>query len=173
MKLIADAIYTSVARYGIAVYSKPRLHGDPLSEDLKKLQVAQNKMFRLLDGKSKKDKVNVERIAKKHGLMSINQMTCYHVLMETYKIIHFGASEKLKNKLVPKSVHSKSLQVPLVTKLSCRGFTYFAAKLWNSLPPKVRVREKPHQDAIFDRKRLSAFKKDAKMWVCSGGIPFK
>ena len=40
-----------------------------------------------------------------------------HVLMETYKIIHFGASEKLKNKLVPKSVHSKSLQVPKLTRL--------------------------------------------------------
>ena len=134
LKIIAEAIFTSVARYGIAVYSKPRLHSDPMVEDLHKLQVTQNKLFRLLDGKSKKDKVNVERIAKKFELMSINQMTCYHILMETYKIIHFGASEKLKKKLLPNSEHSKSLKVPLVTKASCRGFTYYAAKLWNSLP---------------------------------------
>ena len=65
LKIIADAIFTSVARYGIAVYSKPRLHSDPIVEDLHKLQVTQNKMFRLLDGKSKKDKIKVECLAKK------------------------------------------------------------------------------------------------------------
>ena len=173
LKIIAEAIFTSVARYGIAVYSKPRLHSDPMVEDLHKLQVTQNKLFRLLDGKSKKDKVNVERIAKKFELMSINQMTCYHILMETYKIIHFGASEKLKKKLLPNSEHSKSLKVPLVTKASCRGFTYYAAKLWNSLPSKMRVREKPHQDSKVDRKRLNAFKSEIKSWICDGGVPFK
>ena len=173
LKIIADAIFTSVARYGIAVYSRPRLHSDPVTEDLQKLQKTQNKMFRLLEGKSKKDKVNVEKIAKKFGLMSINQMTSYHILMETYKILHFGASEQIKKKLVPVSTHSKSLKVPLVTKISCRGFTYYAAKLWNSLPPGIRVREKPHQEAEFDRKRISTFKKDIKNWIYTGGVPFK
>ena len=113
LKIIADAIFTSVARYGIAVYSKPRLHSDPIVEDLHKLQVTQNKMFRLLDGKSKKDKIKVECLAKKFGMMSINQMTCYHILMETYKIVHFGASEKLRTKLVQNAEHSKNLKVPL------------------------------------------------------------
>ena len=75
LKIIAEAIFTSVARYGIAVYSKPRLHSDPIGEDMHKLQVTQNKMFRLLDGKSKKDKVSVQKIAKKFEMMSINQLT--------------------------------------------------------------------------------------------------
>ena len=93
--------------------------------------------------------------------------------METYKIIHFGASEKLKKKLLPNSEHSKSLKVPLVTKASCRGFTYYAAKLWNSLPSKMRVREKPHQDSKVDRKRLNAFKNEIKEWICNNGVPFR
>ena len=46
LRIIAGAIFTSVARYGIAVYSKPRLHLDPMREDMNKLQVIQNKMFR-------------------------------------------------------------------------------------------------------------------------------
>ena len=71
------------------------------------------------------------------------------------------------------SEHSKSLKVPLVTKASCRGFTYYAAKLWNSLPSKMRVREKPHQDSKVDRKRLNAFKSEIKAWICDGGVPFK
>ena len=173
LKIIAEAIFTSVARYGIAVYSKPRLHSDPTVEDLKKLQVTQNKMFRLLDGKSKKDRVKVEKIATKFGLMSINQMTCYHYLMETYKIIHFGASDKLRNKLVPNSKLSKNLHVPLVKKTSCRGFTYYAARLWNSLPPTTKMREKPHQNVQVDRKRLNAFKTEIKNWILKGGVPFK
>ena len=173
LKIIAEAIFTSVARYGIAVYSKPRLHSDPTVEDLKKLQVTQNKMFRLLDGKSKKDRVKVEKIATKFSLMSINQMTCYHYLMETYKIIHFGASDKLRNKLVPNSKLSKNLHVPLVKKTSCRGFTYYAARLWNSLPPTTKMREKPHQNVQVDRKRLNAFKTEIKNWILKGGVPFK
>ena len=100
-------------------------------------------------------------------------MTCYHILMETYKIVHFGASEKLRTKLVQKSEHSKNLKVPLVTKVACRGFTFYAAKLWNSLPPNVRVREKPHQEEKVDSKKFRAFKKDIKRWICEGGVPFK
>ena len=57
LRIIAGAIFTSVARYGIPVYSKPRLNSDPRREDLQKLQVIQNKMFRLLAGKSLLDKV--------------------------------------------------------------------------------------------------------------------
>ena len=60
LRIIAGAIFTSVARYGIAVYSKPRLHAEPMREDLHKLQVIQNKMFRLLAGKKLLDKVRVE-----------------------------------------------------------------------------------------------------------------
>ena len=173
LKIIAEAIFTSVARYGIAVYSKPRLHSDPIGEDMHKLQVTQNKMFRLLDGKSKKDKVSVQKIAKKFEMMSINQLTCYHILMETYKILHFGASDKLKAKLVPNSKMSKNLQVPLVKRSSCRGFTYFAARLWNSLPPQIKMRERPCQEEKPDRKRLNGFKKDISKWICDGGVPFK
>ena len=105
--------------------------------------------------------------------MSINQMTSYHVLLETYKIVHFHASDKLKEKLVPLSVHSKSLNVPLFKKSSCRGFSYYAARLWNELPAAIRSREKPHQSEKVDQKRLRAFKSDIKKWILDGGVPFK
>ena len=75
--------------------------------------------------------------------------------------------------MVPNSEHSKNLKVPLVTKLSCRGFTYYAAKLWNSLPPKVRVRERPHQGERLDQKRMKVFKTEVKKWIFSNGVPFK
>merc|ERR1711951_49589 len=65
LRIIAGAIFTSVARYSIAVYSKLRLHSDPMSEDTHKLQVIQNKMFRLLTGKTLLDKERVEDLGKK------------------------------------------------------------------------------------------------------------
>ena len=51
LKIIGEAIFTSVARYGISVYMKPRLHSDAVCEELNRLKIVQNKMFRLLAGK--------------------------------------------------------------------------------------------------------------------------
>ena len=173
LQVIAEAIFTSVARYGISVYMRPRLHEDTSSAEMDNLQIVQNKMFRLLSGKKRKDRVNVEDLARQFGLMSINQMVTYHVLLETFKILHCGASEKLRAKLVPVSENSKSLNVCLFKKASCRGFTYYAAKLWNKLPATIRAREKPHQSQVVDGKRLGMFKRDIKKWIWAGGVPFK
>ena len=93
--------------------------------------------------------------------------------METYKIVHFGASEKLREKLVPKNKMSRSLSVPLFKKTTCRGFTFFAARLWNALPMSIRDREKPHQSKVVDAKRLGQFKREIKNWILDGGVPFK
>ena len=125
LRVIAEAIFTSVARYGIAVYYKPRLYSDPTYEDQTKLQVIQNKMFRLLAGKRPVDRVKVEDLAKKFGMMSMNQMASYHVILETYNIMNFGSSEKIRDKPSPANNHSRSLTVPLFKKSSCRSFSFF------------------------------------------------
>ena len=172
LKIIAEAIFTSVARYGIAVYMRPRLHGESLCGELEDLQVVQNHMLRLLAGKEVKDKVRVVSLAKQFGVMSVNQMTCYHVLLETYKIVHFSASEKVREKLMPVSEKSISLNVPMFKLVTCRGFSYFAARLWNELPVAIRTREKPHQSEVVGEKRLKKFKREVKKWILEGGVPF-
>ena len=177
LRIIAGAIFTSVARYGIAVYSKPRLHSDPLREDLKRLQVIQNKMFRLLAGKKLPDKVRVENLGKKFNMMSINQMTCYHTLTETYNIINNGASEKIQKKLLPNSDTSTNLTIPLCKKTSCRGFSFYASRLWNQLPVGIRVKAMPFSKVMDNPKgekcRQINFKKEVKNWIWKGGVPFK
>ena len=120
-----------------------------------------------------KDKIRVEDLARKFGLMSINQMASYHTLMETYKIVHFNSSDKLREKLVPKSENSKSLNVPLVKRVSCRGFSFYAARIWNELPADIRSQEKPHQSVTVDEKRVGQFKAKIKKWIWDGGVPFK
>ena len=99
LKTVAEAIFVSIIRYGIAVYLKPRLQEDQKSEESGKIQKFQNKMLRLLGRKTINDKVSSESLAIKFGIMSVNQLTTYHYLMETYNIINHGSSEKLQVKL--------------------------------------------------------------------------
>ena len=176
LSIIANAIFTSVARYGIAVYSRPRLHNDRSFGELEKLQVIQNKMFRLLAGKKLQDKVRVESLGKQFGIMSINQMTCYHTLLETFNIINYGSSKKIQYKLLPNSGMSLNLTVPLCKKTTCRAFSYFASRLWNSLPTSIRANAMPSSkksETKEEKCRLHNFKKEVKKWIWEGGVPFK
>ena len=147
LKIIAEAIFISVARYGIAVYYKPRMHGDPTCEEQTKLQIIQNKMLRLLAGKKPADKVKVEDLAGQFGIMSMNQMATYHVLLETYNIMNFGSSEKIRDKLTPANSHSRYLTVPLFRKSACRSF-----RLWNTLPTDMGAKAM-RKNSITDKKR--------------------
>ena len=176
--IVAGAIFTSVARYGIAVYLKPKLHSDPYErKDLKRLQVIQNKMFRLLAGKTLLDKARVETLGRQFNMMSINQMTCYHTLTETFNIVNYGASEKIQKKLLPQSDTSTNLTIPLCKKNSCRGFSYYASRLWNQLPVEIRVKAMPQafieNNPKGETSRLNNFKKEVKNWIWNGGVPFR
>ena len=94
--LVAEAIFNSKIRYGIAIYFKPRLNmDDPLCKDSRNIQILQNDMIRIIRGLKRSDKINMARIRKQIGMMSVNQMACYHILMETYNIIQNGSSEDI------------------------------------------------------------------------------
>ena len=174
LKIIAEAIFTSVARYGIAVYFKPRMHTDPSCEEQTKLQVIQNKMFRLLAGKRPADKVRVEELSRQFGMMSMNQMASYHVLLETFNIMNFGSSEKIRDKLTPASIHSRCLTVPLFRKAACRSFSYYASRLWNSLPVNISAKAREQMnDKSEETQKLMSFKREIKRWILNGGVPFK
>ena len=98
--------------------------------------------------------------------MSINQMTCYHTLTETFNIINYGASEKIHKKLLPKSYTSSNLTVPLCRKVTCRSFSYYASRLWNKLPVTIRASAMPasliKNNPKAEQNRLKTFKKEVK-----------
>ena len=130
-------------------------------------------MFRLLSGKKLKDKVRFEKIAIEFNLMSMNQMASYHVLIETYNAINLGSSEKIKAKLIPANAHSRYLRVPLFKKSSCRSFSYFASRLWNSLPMNISMDAKKATNNKSDEvRKKNVFKKDIKKWILEG-VPFR
>ena len=55
---IADSIFTSKIRYGVQLLGKVRLNeSDPTNNDLKAIQVVQNKLARILNGVKLSDKI--------------------------------------------------------------------------------------------------------------------
>ena len=90
--------------------------------------------------------------------------------------MNFGSSEILKDKLTPSNTHSRCLTVPLFRKTSCRSFSYFASRLWNTLPLEIRNRaviKDNSTDKVEKTKRLIAFKRVIKRWIMNGGVPFR
>ena len=74
---------------------------------------------------------------------------------------------------MPKNPRSKSLTVPLVRKNNCRGFAYYAAKLWNSMPAKIRIGAMNLDDKKNQKSRLESFKRSVKLWILGNGVPFQ
>ena len=148
--IIADAIFNSIIRYGIAVYLVPTyekedLKARKLSSETYDLQVLQNKMLRLVHGLRISNRVNMLELRTKIKMMSVNQMSIYHTIMEVFNIIHNKSSEQISNKYSHHGRHSlrkntnNFIRVPeLHEHRNCTGFTYCGAKIFNSLPIKTR-----------------------------------
>ena len=147
LQIIGEAIFVSKIRYGLAVYSKPRLsEDDARSPEMQKIQVLQNDMVRLIKGYTRSDHINMSKTRRDMKMMSINQLSCYHVLIEVRKILAGNSSEQLKLKLSPpeeqhydlRSVSKGDLIVPWRPRRGCEGFSYHGSKCYNMLPPDIR-----------------------------------
>ena len=165
MILVAEAIFCSSIRYGIPVFYKPRLTDtDEFCTIQEKLQVCQNDMIRLLFGHKRSDRINMQKLREKMGILSVNQLACYHILLETFNILNKNSSPQIEDKIKPKgkshyhtrSSERKDLNVMNKPKKNCIGFTYISAKLWNMLPVQIR-----------DQKSPEPFKAAIKSWIPS------
>ena len=90
------------------------------------------------------DKMNMEELRTKIGMFSVNQLNCYHVLLEAFNVINYGSSEKIQSKWIPKEQRYYSnrrqhdVKVSRVDHVKCQGFTYHAAIFWNKLPENIK-----------------------------------
>ena len=165
--IIAEAIFNSKIRYGIAVYLNPVFEEEDLkikrlSKNASVLQTLQNTMIRIIFGYSKKKHINMERLRQKIKMMSVNQMCNYHNILEAYNVTKNSSSEQIKrkwsnrcdNKYTLRSETNHDLKIPVVPTSKCKGFTYYGAKLFNKLPC-----------AMKETTNRSTFKHLAKDWV--------
>ena len=146
--IIADSIFNSKIRYGVAVYLKPifdkeELKVNKLPEDTKLLQTLQNRMIRSILGISINRHENMQNLRNKMKMFSVNQMCVYHTLLEAHNVVKNKSSEQIQSKWTKTEQKydfrtSNDLKVPKKPKVNCIGFTYNGSKLFNSLPKIIK-----------------------------------
>ena len=107
-------------------------------------------MLRVVFGYKLEDKNNMSRLRERIQMFSINQMVCYHVLLEAYNVINNGSSEVIQSKWMQKdSRHhlrrrdrKEDVKVYVPEHIKCRGFTWYGAKMWNQLPVEIQQLKK-------------------------------
>ena len=127
-----------------------------------KLQVMQNDMLRVIKGYRRSDHINMKELRRTMNMMSINQLSCYHVLLEVQKVLFSNSSQQLKEKLKPqtepsyalRSYSNGDLKVPQRPSRGCFGFSYTGSKCYNMLPSEIRETQKS-----------GPFKRKMKEWV--------
>ena len=153
--IIAEAIFNSLLRYGVAVFLKPvydeeDLKMEKLPKDTAVLQKIQNSMLRVVYGLKLKNRVNMKKVREEIKMMSVNQISVYHTLLEAYNVMRHLSSEQIhmkwkiiEMKYALRSISNKDIKVQEKPKLKCLGFTYNGPKLFNMLPTLVKKTENP------------------------------
>ena len=92
LKTIAEAICMSIIRYAMSLYTKPKYEFNnleqPMDPNIAKIQVVQNDILRVIYGKTRKDHTNMQKLREENKIMSINQLSVYHVAMDMFNIIN-------------------------------------------------------------------------------------
>ena len=104
----------------------------------------------------------MKKVRTKYKLMSVNQLSLYHTILEVYNVINKSSSDQLKEKFMPekpraytlRSQTEEKVKVPTKPTTKCTGFSYLGPKVWNHLPMEVRM-----------IKTDEAFKEAVKDWI--------
>ena len=163
LQIIAEAIFNSKIRYGIAVYSSPRTEEDEAeNEDMKRIQVLQNDMLRLFNGHTRAAQVNMRTLREDQQILSVNQLACYHIALEMHNVIWRNSSYPLKQKIQQlkegcyrfRSESRGDLIIPRRPSRGCAGFSYMGPIIWNKMSKRLRE--------VFEP---DPFRKELKHWI--------
>ena len=145
-KLIVEGLFMSKLIYCMTVW------GFSLKkQELRKLQVLQNKCLRLISH-SKYDTPRTE-LLKKCKQMSVNQLISYHTACQTHRIYtsklpvyHYKrlfSRPQENDQIVTRSrTNNNANQINYHLALSRGNFFYQSSKLWNQIPVSIRILEK-------------------------------
>jgi hypothetical protein len=156
MKTIAEALFTSKMRAGISLYCKPRVNqNEESNRTLSELNVLQNEMMRIVTGRKLSDRISSKQMREELGIMSVNQLCCYHIIMETYSILVNETSEYIRDALIKmpegsdlegEQQYRRHARVPKSEGRN-NNFLFYAATLWNMLPKHMKVTDFRSQEA--------------------------
>ena len=174
LKLVMEGLFSSKLIYGITVWG--RVWGIPGSldeearasrtmtkEDLRKLQVLQNKCMRLVT--SSEYRTPTEHLLRATGSLSVHQRTAQLTLAQVHSISRskkptyhhsrlFGHYSGQTNQPDTRSARQGINRIEFRLSLARASFFYQASRLWSALPDEIRNIE-----------NKAMFKKKSKAWV--------
>ena len=117
---------------------------------MKKVQVAQNRLLRLLEGCKIKDKVSIKTMLANHNLPSINQLAVEVKLIEAWKVVQI---DNYPTKMYPgnRTINSgnsdrnlranpkRELKDFAKSKIGENSFCIDAGRIWNKTPMNIRT----------------------------------
>ena len=109
-------------------------------------------MIRIIMGFKKEDHINMVHTREKIKMMSVNQISVYHTILEAYNIMRNSACAQIQRKWTNTNENKyslggcarKDLKVPERPGIKSFGFTYNGSRLYNKLPKDLRETPNPH-----------------------------
>ena len=145
---VVQSLWMSKLRYGLQFCCQVRTKSDdPINQNMKSVQIAQNKMLRMIEGVSLKDHMTTKSLLLKHNLPSVNQLAGEIKLMEAWKslnILNYPFKMEVNHHnqtqtdriLRPGSI--KLRKDDARTKTGSESFSIDTAKLWNNSPEVIK-----------------------------------
>ena len=178
LKTICSGMFTSKLLYCLPLFSNvwgvsnlddtDRRFTSMTKEDMRKLQVLQNKVLRMKTKNSDPNTPTTDLLASA-GDLSVQQLGALHTVLYIFKIVRSGEPRYLAEKLqLRQAVQGRifplrqvnTIQVHRDLTLSRSGFLYRGAQLWNHLPPALR-----------QESRIHVFKSQLRKWILSTVSP--
>ena len=146
---IVQCLWMSKLRYGLQLCNRVRLsNSDPKNVSMNSLQVAQNKMLRMLNGSSLKDHIHTSSILQKFNLPAVNQLAAEIKITESWKILNtedypitFWPNEPMRQTtgMTVRATSIRDWKEDCSTKTGRSSFIIDAARLWNQIPTNIKT----------------------------------
>ena len=162
-RIMVHGIFISKLTYGISVwggvwglqsYDEENRKCVAISkEDMRKLQVLQNTVMRLMTGLDVR--TSTADLCNRSNLLSVHQLVAYHSVNQVYKIYHTQRPAYHYDRLFSVDRRrNNAMRIDFNLSLGRTSFFYYASRLWNNLPVELRM------CASYD-----AFKFGSRMWI--------
>ena len=86
---MVDGIFISKVRFGVQLYGTVRTaNTDTECQDLRAIQLVQNKLLRSLNNTKLSDRVSTAYLLEKFNMLSVNQINAQSKLLEVWKALN-------------------------------------------------------------------------------------
>ena len=146
LKKVAESLYISKLRYGAQLLGKIRWSDeDSKSADLNAIQTTYNKLARLINNKTLKDRVESRLLFSRIGWLSFNQINAQVKLLEAWKMVNikdyplkFEQKQIDSNSRATRSISNGEVIEYGSSKIGTSTFISEAARAWNKMLPFLK-----------------------------------